>query len=673
MQRSFATKASKITKRLIKPANAKPAHRSRGPSKYKNKQLPFEDDGKTYRLVCAPILERLPVILPDLEKWEQDYLEMKRKIELKTAQRLPKDFWFTEPGTVEVEPEDAPFFAEWDEDELVGDGFQIAKRETEDDAANNRHSLNRALKQRVFLIVQDPTTMKWFFPTTEKKDAETMKDAAFRELQSVVGSSLEAYTVGNAPMGYLKVMHDNDAQYDGTKVFFYKSQLSEGDVQLNASKANDYLWVTQNELAEYLEADVAEFDAYLPFIFFIFQFAMSTTNVDLILLGRHIVPVVPHGVVYENHAIVIANGLIVDILPASHVSKYSAKETIELHDHILMPGMVNAHTHASMTLLRGLADDKPLCNWLMEDIFPTEGKFVSDEFVCDGTLHSAAEMIRSGTTCANEMYFFPDAAASTFESVGMRALVGQITMEFPTAYGSGPDDYFAKARVLFNKYKDSKLIKLSIAPHAPYTVADGTFAKVKQFSEEFNARIHLHLHETEGECCDSETKTPSMLCHQSSEKCRPLKKGVNVAIGTDGAASNNTLNMFAEMKLAAILAKAESKESTSVPAATALRMATLNGAKAVGMDQYIGSLEIGKHADIVAVAADSIEMLPMYNAISHLVYVAGREHVSDVWVYGKRLLKDHKLTTIDENVVKSHCKKWYGAIAAHHAEMQAKN
>ncbi|EQC34233.1 hypothetical protein SDRG_08435 [Saprolegnia diclina VS20] len=452
------------------------------------------------------------------------------------------------------------------------------------------------------------------------------------------------------------------------------------------------------------------------------------TGVDLIVVGRHVVPVVPEGVVLENHALVIASGVIVDILPADDaLAKYAAKEVVRLDEHILMPGMVNAHTHASMTLLRGLADDKPLCNWLMEDIFPAEGKFVSDEFVRDGTLHSAAEMLRSGTTCANEMYFFPDAAIQTFETVGMRALVGQIAMEFPTAYGSGPDDYFTKARAMFAKHKDSKLVKLSLCPHAPYTVSDATFAKVKALSDESNVRVHLHLHETEGECCDSETKTPSMLCHQSPEKCRPLQnmqrlgilndkliaahmtqltdaeidqvaaagtsvahcpssnlklasgicrvsdllaKGVNVAIGTDGAASNNTLNMFAEMKLAAILAKAESKECTSVPAATALRMATLNGAKAVGMDHIIGSLEVGKHADIVAVAADSIEMLPMYNAISHLVYVAGREHVSDVWVAGQRLLKDRTLTTIDEAVVKSHCKKWYSAISSHHAEMQ---
>ncbi|ETW09979.1 hypothetical protein, variant [Aphanomyces invadans] len=337
-------------------------------------------------------------------------------------------------------------------------------------------------------------------------------------------------------------------------------------------------------------------------------------------------------------------------------------------------------------------------------------------------------MIRSGTTCANEMYFFPDAAASTFEAVGLRALVGQVVMEFPTAYGNGPADYFAKARAMFTKYKDSSLITLAMAPHAPYTVSDASFEQVVALSREFNARIHLHLHETEAECVDSTHKTPSMMCHQSAEHCRPLKnmqrlgvlndqliaahmtqltddeiaavaaagthvshcptsnlklasglcrvsdllaKGVNVAIGTDGAASNNTLNMFAEMKMAAILAKAESKVSTSVPAATALRMATLNGAKALGLDAKIGSLEVGKFADIVAVSTDCVEMLPMYSAISHLVYAAGRENVSDVWVAGKRLLANRILTTIDEVEVKQHCKKWHDAIRDHHAEMIA--
>ncbi|RHY60317.1 hypothetical protein DYB34_002638 [Aphanomyces astaci] len=453
---------------------------------------------------------------------------------------------------------------------------------------------------------------------------------------------------------------------------------------------------------------------------------MAGVNVDLVLNARHVVPVVPEGVVLENHSVVVNEGLIVAILPTADVTGvYIAAETVDLPDHILIPGLINAHTHASMTLLRGLFGIS--------------------------TLHSAAEMIRSGTTCANDMYFFPDAAASTFEKVGLRALVGQVVMEFPTAYATGPADYFAKARAMFTKYKDSSLISLAMAPHAPYTVSDASFEQVLALSREFNVRVHLHLHESEAECVDSATKTPSMMCHQSAEHSRPLQvrnmqrlgllndqliaahmtqltddeiaavaaagthvshcptsnlklasgicrvsdllaQGVNVAIGTDGAASNNTLNMFAEMKLAAVLAKGESKCCTSVPAATALRMATLNGAKALGIEAKVGSVEVGKvsrkdkgclvvaharivcvlqFADLVAVSTDCVEMLPMYSAISHVVYVAGRENVSDVWVAGKRLLANRVLTTIDEVQVKQHCKKWHDAIRDHHAEMVA--
>ncbi|RHY32244.1 hypothetical protein DYB32_002721 [Aphanomyces invadans] len=261
LTRQFASKSSKkANKTLIKPANAKAPHRSRGPSHKMNQLLPLVDDGKTYRIVFASILERLPLILPDMEPWEEAYYRMKHKIEIKEAM----DFWFKEPGAVDVEPEDAPFLSEWNEDELVGDGFQLAKRETEDDATNNRHSLNRALKQRVFLIVQDPVSLKWTLPTTEKAADETMRDAAFRELADTIGDQVEAYPVGNAPMGHLVVSHENEPDFDGkvhgTKMFFLKAQTfgNEGVVNLNKAKAADYLWVTQAELAEYLEPHVAE-------------------------------------------------------------------------------------------------------------------------------------------------------------------------------------------------------------------------------------------------------------------------------------------------------------------------------------------------------------------------------------------------------------------------------
>lgn len=410
----------------------------------------------------------------------------------------------------------------------------------------------------------------------------------------------------------------------------------------------------------------------------------SKQQADLIIFAAHVVPVVPRNVVLADHAIVIKDSRIVALLPRAEAeAAFEAASVKELPNHVVTPGLVNMHTHSPMTLLRGLSDDKPLMNWLMEDVWPTEGKFVDADFCRDGMMHAAAEMIRGGTTCFNDMYFFPGAICDVMEQVGIRGAVGQIIMEFPTGYAANADDYFAKAEPFLEKYADHELISMTIAPHAPYTVSDQSLVRANEYSQKHNVRFNIHLHETHAECHDSEHHVPnSMSRHQSDQKARPianfkrlgllsdrliavhmtqltdeeiqdfadakahvvhcptsnlklasgicrvtdlLKRGVNVGLGTDGCASNNSLNMFAEMKLAAILAKVESMESTSVPASTALQMATLNGARALGLESEIGSIEVGKRADVIAVECDSIEMLPMYNAISHVVYVAGRE------------------------------------------------
>ncbi|KAJ0402821.1 hypothetical protein P43SY_007363 [Pythium insidiosum] len=459
--------------------------------------------------------------------------------------------------------------------------------------------------------------------------------------------------------------------------------------------------------------------------------ATMSSPVDLVIYARHVIPVVPTNVVLADHAVVVRDSRIIDLLPRADVAaKYAPREERDLRDHILIPGFVNGHSHAAMNLLRGLSDDKPLCDWLMQDIWPAEGKFVSPEFVQDGVTHAAAEMLRSGTTCCNDMYFFPGDAAEALEQIGLRAVLGQVVFEFPTSYGSGPDDYFAKARAGIAKFKDHPTIRVAVAPHAPYTVSEANLVKVDALSREHNVPIHIHLHETAAECEDSEHQNKtSMNCHLSDERLRPLANlqrlgllsdrviavhmtqltddeiahvaaagtsvvhcpssnlklasgvcpvtklvaaGVNVAIGTDGAASNNSLNMFNEMKLAAILAKAESKQSTSVPAAMALQMATLNGARALGLGAEIGSIEVGKRADLVAIACDDIEMIPMYDAISHVVYVAGRENVSDVWVNGKHVLASRQLTTVSEADVKRRVHQWHGAIRDFHNELQQK-
>ncbi|TDH72469.1 hypothetical protein CCR75_001265 [Bremia lactucae] len=455
-------------------------------------------------------------------------------------------------------------------------------------------------------------------------------------------------------------------------------------------------------------------------------------KVDLIIYAAHVIPVVPRGVVLSNHAVVVKSSRIVAVLPHDKAQQlFIGIEERHLPNHIVLPGLINLHTHSTMSLLRGLSDDKPLCNWLTEDIWPTEGKFVGPEFVKVGVTLAVAEMLRSGTTCCNEMYYFPDEMCEVLETTGFRGAVGLVVLDFPSPYGSGPADYFCKALPYLEKYASGchDLITVTMAPHAPYTVSDEHLQTANVLARQHKVRVHMHLHETQRECEDSATQNRnSMSCHQSAYKLRPLanlkrmgllsehlicahmtqltageiediaqagvhvahcpssnlklasglapitamlERGVNVGIGTDSAASNNSLDMFSEMKLAAILAKAETKKCSSVPAAEALQMATLNGARALGLENDIGSIEVGKRADVIAVDCDNIEMLPMYNPINHIVYVAGREHVSDVWINGKHLLANHKLMTIDEKALKMSVRKWAFDISAYRKQHKA--
>uniref|UniRef100_M4BER3 Amidohydrolase-related domain-containing protein n=1 Tax=Hyaloperonospora arabidopsidis (strain Emoy2) TaxID=559515 RepID=M4BER3_HYAAE len=452
----------------------------------------------------------------------------------------------------------------------------------------------------------------------------------------------------------------------------------------------------------------------------------SIQSVDLVIFAAYVIPVIPRDVILSDHAIVIDKSRIIALLPREEaITRFVGLQERHLSSHIVTPGLVNLHTHAAMTLLRGLSDDKPLCDWLVQDIWPTEAAFVCPEFIKAGMTHAVAEMLRCGTTCCNDMYFFPDVVCSVLEETGFRGAVGQIIMEFPGPYGSGPDDYLEKAEPNLEKYAPGchDLITVTMAPHAPYTVSDTSVQRADALAKQYKARMHMHLHETASECNDSENlNRESMSCHQSDQKMRPLanlkrmgllserlicthmtqlteteidavaaagahvvhcpssnlklasgiapvtemiKRGVNVGIGTDGAASNNSIDMLSEMKLTAILAKAQTLQSSSVPAVEVLQMATLNGARALGLEKDIGSIEVGKRADVIAVECDSIEMIPMYNAISHIVYVAGREHVSDVWINGKHLLDNHKLTTIDEAQVKKSVFEWAAKIHKH--------
>jgi 5-methylthioadenosine/S-adenosylhomocysteine deaminase len=363
-----------------------------------------------------------------------------------------------------------------------------------------------------------------------------------------------------------------------------------------------------------------------------------------------------------------------------------------------------------MSLMRGLADDLPLMNWLNEHIWPAEGKWVSSDFVRDGTRLAMAEMLRGGTTCFNEMYFFPDEVARQVEHAGMRAVVGLIVIDFPTAWAQDAEEYINKGIALNDELKHSPLIRTAFAPHGPYTVSDAPLQKVVMYAEELDIPIHMHIHETVAEIEGSlaqygkrplarldelgllgprllavhmtqleeteivrlaETNSSVVHCPESNLKlasgfCQVQKlidAGVNVALGTDGAASNNDLDMFGEMRTAALLAKGVAGDASALPAAEALEMATLNGARALGLGEVCGSLVSGKAADIVAVKMDDLETQPLYHAISQLVYATGRDKVTDVWVAGRHLLKERRLTTLDEEAILASVRQWREKIA----------
>ena len=358
-----------------------------------------------------------------------------------------------------------------------------------------------------------------------------------------------------------------------------------------------------------------------------------------------------------------------------------------------------------MTLMRWLADDLPLMEWLQEHIWPAEQQWVGKEFVYDGTLHACAEMLRGGTTCFNDMYFFPEETVRAVEQAGMRACVGLIMIDFPTPWAQTPDEYLSKGIALHDQLRGNSLIRTAFAPHAPYTVSDEPLQRIATYAEELDIPVHMHVHETAHEVEESLNNTgkrplqrldelglinPHLLavhmtqlnqeeiahlaeagvhvvhCPESNLKLAsgfcPVQElaraGVNLCLGTDGAASNNDLDMFSEMRTAALLAKAVAGDASALPAEAVLRMATINGARALGLEQEIGSLETGKSADIIAVDLGTLESQPVYHPASQLVYTAGRDQVTDVWVAGRQLLKERELTTIDPNAVLERAQQW---------------
>lgn len=435
-----------------------------------------------------------------------------------------------------------------------------------------------------------------------------------------------------------------------------------------------------------------------------------TFDVDSVIDARWIIPVEPARAVLDHHSLAIDKGTIVDVLPTSSASeRYRPRQRVTLDAHVLIPGLVNLHTHAAMTLMRGLADDRALMVWLQEHIWPVEARLISPEFVYDGALIACAEMLRGGVTCFNDMYFFPEAAARAALGSGMRAALGIIVVEFRSSYASDAADYLNKGLALRDSLKDEPLISFCLAPHAPYTVSDASFERVGTYAGELDLPIHIHLHETEDEIRESMSAHnlrpirrlqklgllgPGLIavhavhlapdeiellaghgshvahCPSSNLKLAsgiaPVadlwRAGINIGLGTDGAASNNRLDVLAEMRLAALLAKGSSGDATALPAHAVLEMATLNGARALGLDQRVGSLVPGKRADIAAICFEALELAPCYDPASHIAYVAGREHVTHVWVDGELLVENGGLTRIDARELAAKAAYWKDRI-----------
>jgi len=430
-----------------------------------------------------------------------------------------------------------------------------------------------------------------------------------------------------------------------------------------------------------------------------------------IISAPWIIPVVPRDTVLSNHSLVIENDQIIDILETEiALQKYPNADHIECATHALLPGFINAHTHAAMNLFKGIADDLPLMEWLNDHIWPAEAKWVSDAYMHDGTELAIAEMLLSGTTCFNDMYFFPDIVAKTAQSMGIRAFVGMILMDFPTAWAQNTDDYFSKGLEVHDETRSLSLVNTTLAPHAPYTVSDAPLKQVQTYADELYIPIHMHVHETEQEVNDAEKQqgkrplarlhelgllNPRMMavhmtqlnddeiqlcaeqginvvhCPESNLKlasghCRVhdlLEAGANVCLGTDSSSSNNDLDMLGELRTASLIAKTIANNAKALPAMQALEMATINGAKALNAQDQIGSLEIGKAADIIAIDLNNIATKPVYDPISTIVYSACREQISDVWVAGKARVRNHTLVDVNLDQILSKADQWANKIS----------
>ncbi len=435
-------------------------------------------------------------------------------------------------------------------------------------------------------------------------------------------------------------------------------------------------------------------------------------RIDALICPRWTIPIEPAVEAGENLCLAMHEGRILELLPRVAAEEQFAPDTVhERPDHVLIPGLVNAHTHAAMSLMRGCGDDLPLEDWLNEKIWPTEMRLVSPEFVADGVRLAVAEMLRGGITCFADMYFYPECTAEVAAESGIRLVVGMIAIEFPTPWASDAAECIRKGLVVHDAYRAHPLVSTMFAPHAPYTVSDDTLKRIRQLADELEVPIQMHVHETSKEVADALAEsgrrplqrlaelglvTPGLMavhatqltadeidalaeaactvvhCPRSNLKLASgacpvtelLAAGVNVALGTDGAAANNRLDMWAEMDTAALFGKYVANDAAALPAGAMLELATLNGARALGLDHEIGSLKPGKSADAICIELGDSGTRPVLDPVSQLVYAAGREHVTDVWVAGEHLVADRALTRMDVQTVLQRADEWAERITA---------
>jgi 5-methylthioadenosine/S-adenosylhomocysteine deaminase len=428
--------------------------------------------------------------------------------------------------------------------------------------------------------------------------------------------------------------------------------------------------------------------------------------VDTLISARWVIPVEPDTRVLESHSIAVRAGRIVDVLPTSEARRrYVAQQEFERSRHVVLPGLVNAHTHAPMTLLRGRAENRELLPWLTEFVWPLESRWADPEFVADGTRLAIAEMLRGGITTFGDMYFWPDVVAKVAAENHMRASLGLVVVDAPTNWCSTVDEYIEKGLRLHDEYRGDPLVSTFIAPHAPYTVGDETLLRLRRIADELELPVTTHLHETQDEierslekhgqrplerlrrlgltgpqftavhfvhasAADLDTIVESAAavvhCPESNLKLgcgtanlpELLGRGIRVALGTDGAASNNDLDLLAEARTAGLLAAGVTGTPGALTSSDLVRMATLEGARVLGLAEVTGSLVPGKWADLCCVDLAAARSWPVHDVCTSLIYSASADQVSDTWVAGRHVLADREHVYLDLDELLARADRW---------------